>query len=171
MTFEESNKYECFLLSPYKNNASFARLVSLESVVAITSGRSGCFLVGSQELFHANRSKILTWHRIQIYFRREKEQQHTELTWPTLKEEWLFYLDLYSKSFFSFKNPFHWDKYRQRVHQLDTWGCRPINHKPATTLSAMCLHWACTIEVASVINWRGSARWQLVYWFIKSICQ
>ena len=35
-------------------NASFAHLVSLESVVAITSGRSGGLLVGGQELAHAN---------------------------------------------------------------------------------------------------------------------
>ena len=35
-------------------NASFAHLVFLESVVAITSGRSRCLLVGGQELVHAN---------------------------------------------------------------------------------------------------------------------
>ena len=35
-------------------NASFAHLVSLESVVAITSGRSGGLLVGGQELVDAN---------------------------------------------------------------------------------------------------------------------
>ena len=35
-------------------NASFAHLVSLESVVSITGGRSRCLLVGGQELAHAN---------------------------------------------------------------------------------------------------------------------
>ena len=35
-------------------NVSFAHLVSLESVVAIASGRGGSLLVGGQELVHAN---------------------------------------------------------------------------------------------------------------------
>ena len=38
-TFKNVYKNECFLCSPRKNNASFAHLVSLESVVAIASGR------------------------------------------------------------------------------------------------------------------------------------
>ena len=37
-----------------KMNVSFAHLVSLESVVAIASGRSRSLLVGGQELVHAN---------------------------------------------------------------------------------------------------------------------
>ena len=37
-----------------KMNVSLAHLVSLECVVAITSGRSGGLLVGGQELAHAN---------------------------------------------------------------------------------------------------------------------
>ena len=54
MTFKNVYKNERFLCSPRKNNASFAHLVSLESVVAIASGRSGSLLVGGQELVHAN---------------------------------------------------------------------------------------------------------------------
>ena len=54
MTFKNVYKNKRFLCSPRKNNVSFAHLVSLESVVAIASGRGGSLLVGGQELVHAN---------------------------------------------------------------------------------------------------------------------